>query len=201
VYIRPTSGSGTPQRLAPSEDSQFPSGWTPDGKRLAFTASSIATGYDIQVSDIASGETQSFLSSTFNEYGAVFSPDGKWASYVSDETGREEVYLRSYPDGGSQLQISSGGGTNPLWSRDGRQLYYRRGSDLMVRDVVSGAVKPSSARVLGAGILAPGRVTPVASFDIHPQGGVVVASDDRRALPTALRVVTGWLTEVNARLR
>jgi hypothetical protein len=162
--------------------------------------SSITSRCDICIADVTKGTTRSFLSSTFNEYGAVFSPDGKWVAYVSDETGREEVYLRSYPGAASQLQVSAGGGTNPLWAPRGGQLYYRRGTDLLAVDVSRGLVVPSSERMAIAGVLAPGSVTPVPGFDIHPRGGVVVVNEDKRALPTRLRVVTGWLREVGERI-
>ena len=193
-------GSSAPRRIAPGDDIQFPSGWTPDGANLAYTVSSIATGYDIWISNVMKGTSRSFLASTFNEYGAVFAPDGKWVAYVSDETGREEVYLRSYPEGTLQLQVSTGGGTNPLWAPGGGQLYYRRGTDLLAVDVVAGQVLPASARVSIAGILSPGSLTPVPDFDVQPRGGVVLASEDKRTLPTRLRVITGWLREVGERL-
>ena len=61
----------------------------------------------------------------------MLSPDGRWLAFVSDRSGRNEVYARAYPDGASDFQISAGGGTEPVWDPDGRRLYYRRGGTLL----------------------------------------------------------------------
>jgi len=201
VYVRAADGSGVARRIAPSDDIQFASGWTRDGQSLAFTASSIASGFDVWIADAGGGRPSAFLSSPFNEYGAVFSPDGRWVAYVSDETGREEVYLRSYPDGGNQVQVSSGGGTNPLWGPGAGRLHYRRGGDLLAVTVADGRIVPSSEQLVAAGIVGPGTVTPVPGFDLHPRGGVLLVQEDRAALPTRLRLITGWLKELQEKVR
>lgn len=76
-------------------------------------------------------EPRPFLESSFNERAPAFSPDGKWLAYISDESGRDEVYVRPYPDRSVRYLISSGGGTEPVWSRDGRELFYRQQDALM----------------------------------------------------------------------
>lgn|GEM_PF-6379521 len=70
----------------------------------------------------------------------MFSPDGRWLAYVSDETGRNEVYLQAYPDPGPRMPVSVSGGMEPSWSQDGRELFYRDGPRMLVVDIET---KPS----------------------------------------------------------
>ena len=79
-----------------------------------------------------------FLVTPFNERSPMFSPDGRWLAYVSDESGRDEVYVRSYPETGKKVPISAEGGTDPVWSKNGRELFYRSGDSLMAAPVKTG---------------------------------------------------------------
>jgi eukaryotic-like serine/threonine-protein kinase len=72
---------------------------------------------------------QLFLQTAFNESGAQFSPDGRWIAYASDESGRSEVYVRSFPDTNRKWQVSATGGDEPMWSRDSRELFYRESAN------------------------------------------------------------------------
>jgi len=65
-----------------------------------------------------------FLSTPFNEQGGVFSPDGRWVAYQSNESGRDEIYVRPFPGPGGQWQVSTAGGSDPRWRPDGKELYY-----------------------------------------------------------------------------
>jgi eukaryotic-like serine/threonine-protein kinase len=73
----------------------------------------------------------------FNAGGARFSPDGHWVAYVSDESGNNEVYVRPYPNG-TRVQISAAGGTQPVWSSNGRELFFRSGDQLMAVNITPG---------------------------------------------------------------
>lgn len=75
------------------------------------------------------------MATPFNEDQAEFSPDGRFIAYVSDETGRSEVFVRTFPDSGAKWSVSSGEGTEPRWAPDGKSLYYRSPTDMMVVDV------------------------------------------------------------------
>ena len=74
--------------------------------------------------DLEAGTDRPVLSATFHEFGARLSPDGRWLAYGADESGRPEVFVRSFPEAGFRRQISSGGGTQPRWRGDGRELFY-----------------------------------------------------------------------------
>jgi Tol biopolymer transport system component len=123
--------------LVESKDILLAYSFSPDGKRLAFAQQSVDTGFDLwtlplDVSDPDHpklGKPELFLRTPFNELWPAFSPDGRWIAYVSDESGRYEVYVRPFPgeapSGSGKWQISTGGGGHPIWSRDGRELFYQ----------------------------------------------------------------------------
>jgi dipeptidyl aminopeptidase/acylaminoacyl peptidase len=106
--------------------------WVPDGKTMVFSATIPHNGYDLFVMRVGADHTPKPLMQTpFNERGPAVSPDGQWLAYVSDETGRNEVYLQAYPSLGRKTRVSTDGGTSPHWSRNGRELFYRNGDAMM----------------------------------------------------------------------
>jgi serine/threonine-protein kinase len=120
-----TEGGGrTMELLSKSEYEQRASSWTPDGKHLAFVDYGRDTGMDIRVLRMADRQVLPFAATKANEAFPEFSPDGRWLVYASNESGRYEVYVRSFPDGKRTLPISSEGGISPMWSPDGRELFY-----------------------------------------------------------------------------
>jgi hypothetical protein len=98
LYWMSADGSGSPERLAPGEGYQWPGSWSPDGQVLAFSRTDPATGSDIWMLKL-NGELkpQPFLQTPANESGALFSPDGSWLAYESDETGQWEIYVKPFP--------------------------------------------------------------------------------------------------------
>jgi serine/threonine-protein kinase len=132
--IHAGSADGTLERsplLAGPGDRAFPS-CSRDCRRIAYTVADPANGPDIWVYEAgADPETQPFLATEFDEDQPALSPDGRWIAYASDESGRFEVYVREYPGGANKLQVSSGGGLNPLWSRGGRELFFENDKHLM----------------------------------------------------------------------
>ena len=101
-----------------------------------------------------------FLSTQFFEGQGVFSPDGKWVAYQSNESGRNEIYVRPFPGPGGQWQISTGGGTSPRWRADGKELYYVAPDNKLM----------AAAAAVQGGTFVPG--TPAALFQIHPARGI-----------------------------
>ncbi len=110
--------------------------WSPDGRYLFLEVQNNATRADIYYIDL-NGDRKStpLLHSPANETGAVLSPNGKWLAYRSDESGKDEVYVTAFPGPGGKWQISSGGGSSPSWSADGKQLYYASGDKLMLAPI------------------------------------------------------------------
>jgi hypothetical protein len=110
----------------------MPTSWSPDGQTLAFHQAT--GGHDIWMLPL-NGEATSFLATSFSELSAVFSPDGRWLAYVSEESGRSEVYVQAYPGPGGKWSISIEGGDEPMWSPNGTELFYRQGNKMMAVSV------------------------------------------------------------------
>ena len=136
-------GAGEPLQLLESRNPIFPNSFSPDAKRLAYAETTAQTRTDIltlplDMSDSEHpkpGKPESFLSTPAAESFGIFSPDGRWIAYASDESGQPEVYVRPFPGPGGKWQISTGGGLVSVWSRDGHELFYVSLDDrIMVAD-------------------------------------------------------------------
>jgi serine/threonine protein kinase len=140
IHIVDVSGAGQPRPLVATELSEAPTDWSTDGRWMAFEASAVwPSQRDIWLYSFENGESRRFLATPFDEYHGQFSPDGRWLAYVSDESGREEVYIRSLPEGSSRWQVSVDGGYGPRWRADGKELFYAsRDGNLMSVEVAGG---------------------------------------------------------------
>ena len=129
----PADGSGEAEPMFKDDHRGGVSSFSPKGELVAFNRRAPDTGLDLWVRPLHGSQTpQPFLRTRFTEVGAKFSPDGRWISYVSDESGQYEVYVRSYPSAGEKWQISTQGGEEGTWSRDGHEIFYRNGQKWMV---------------------------------------------------------------------
>ncbi len=139
-------GSGTTELLvseAQLEGNKVAGSWSPDGRLLT-----IQHGANVVVRD-ADGVFHPTLTTVANEREARFSPNGRWFSYRSNETGRWEVYVQSYPPGNGKWQISTDGGGQGMWAPNGRELFFLNGNRMMAADVELGsAFKAGTPRVL-----------------------------------------------------
>jgi len=132
LYWQHADGSGDAQRLTESKNFQQPASWHPSGRFLAFEEQHPQTDNDLMILPMAGDEASGwkpgtptvFLNSPFTEREPMFSPDGRWIAYASNESGRFEVYVRPHPGPGGKWQISAGGGVYPTWSRTTRELFY-----------------------------------------------------------------------------
>ncbi len=220
LYTKAADGAGTPQPLIetapPSLEQgwvdplagvlpgsvplltgahvQSPSSWSPGGP-LAFVEHKPNGERDIWV--LSPGETAvPFLITPFDESAPEFSPDGRFLAYVSDESGVPEVYVQPYPGPGGKWLASTGGGTDPVWSSDSRELLYRRGDSVM-----SAAVRlaPSFQAAPPREIFNMHDETPgdARNYDISPDGRrFVMVQGSRVATPDAVHIVLNWLDEL-----
>ena len=127
VYQRPSNAGGPDEPLLKlnAPPIMFPSDWSSDGRFLTYYRTDPKTGLDIWVLPL-DGDRKPFpvLHAEFNESQPQFSPDGRWVAYVSDETGTPQIYVQSFPMLTGKWQISTDGGTQPRWRRDGKELFY-----------------------------------------------------------------------------
>ncbi len=166
-----------PLPLNPSEGWQRPTSWSPDGTELAFLDGTRETGHDIWILSVdGSSSPEPFLNRPFDQMYPAFSPNGKWIAYVSNESGRLEVYVQSYPEKGKRETISTEGGSWPAWSRSGKELFYRsantsQGSKKMLAvdiRVDGGELKAGKPAVLFEGRYA--FANPVRTYDVSTDG-------------------------------
>ncbi|HUO84447.1 MAG TPA: protein kinase [Thermoanaerobaculia bacterium] len=120
VFEIETTGSAT-RRPVPHAVNMFPADWSDNGRFMAFISFSDS---DIFIRSNGDPTIRHWLQTSFTEVGAQFSPDARWLAYASDESGRFEVYVQSFPEPGTRIVISKGGGSGPMWRGDGRELYY-----------------------------------------------------------------------------
>jgi Tol biopolymer transport system component len=125
IYWAPADGSGKEELLV-AGSSIFPDSWTPDGKTLLYESTAPARIWMVSVSALAGDSKPRMLSepSPSNEAQAQVSPDGRWMAYVSDESGKSQVYARPFPGPGSKVPISIEAGDTPRWSASGREIFY-----------------------------------------------------------------------------
>jgi len=180
LYVQPVDG-GPARRLSARLDGQYPTDWLADGSGILFMNLDGAGGSDVLVQPLDGGDAKPYLTTSAVETGARVSPDGRWAVYQSDETGRDEIYVQSFPSPGRKAVVSAGGGVNPVWGRDG-QLYYWKVDQLMVARVdlprAGGSPVVASRTVL---FRAPYVENIIAAYDVSPDGKqfAVVASEPR----------------------
>jgi Tol biopolymer transport system component len=186
-----------PSRIAalpPSPNERMPESWSRDGEHLAFTEIHPQTGRDIFILSVKSGAIRPFANSNFTEQDARFSPDGRWLAYSADESGRGEVYMAPVDAEGGRMQISVNGGHSPLWSPDGRELFYVEGAALMTVAIDLRPAKPDVSRPRK---LLEGRYVweRNGNFDITPDGKrfVFVRRTEDSDPPATLRVLLNWL--------
>ncbi|MCH8267337.1 MAG: serine/threonine-protein kinase [Acidobacteria bacterium] len=216
LFWKSADGSGTAERLATSERTQTPSSWSPDGRLLAFydrifTGGTSTTEGDIWVlplegdpstSSGRAGKPQPFLQTQFYEAAPMFSPDGRRLAYVSNESGKNEVYVQPFPGPGGKRQISTDGGAEPVWARNGRELFYRNGSQMMAVEI---ATEPTFSaglpRLLFEGNFQPSAAS-LANYDVTPDGQrfVMIQEGAPDSPPPQINVVLNWFEELKRRV-
>jgi dipeptidyl aminopeptidase/acylaminoacyl peptidase len=190
-------GSEGPELLLEREYRQYPQSWSPDGRILAFRETHPETGADIWVLSLDGDRApQLVLGTRFNEDSPRFSPDGRWLAYTSDASGRDEVYAQPFPGPGREWRLSTDGGRAPVWSFDGRELFYRNGKQIMAvaveTDPTFGHQPP---RLL---FEYPNLVEDAwaLTFDVSPDGENFVLVGDERVKRTELHIVLNWVEEL-----
>ena len=207
VLCQSADGSGPVQTLIKLPEAGALRSFSPDGTHLLWNGGSL-TASDIFMTTIGSRvETRPLIQTRFGENGAVISPDGKWVAYQSNETGRAEVYVRPFPDvDKSRWQISTAGGVEPRWSKDGRELFYIFGGGPVPRLLWSAAIHPG----VNFSADSPKLLTKLTSefsvaYDVAPDGRFLFHTPAPSNAPPLQRlsqivVVEHWFDELRARV-
>ena len=142
AWVAPADGSGQPRRLTSVGGQVHVDSWSPDGKLLTFHrhADNGPVSAFVLPMDVENPQPQSFLQDEINPEGADFSPDGRYVTYLSIETGRREIYVRPYPGPQGRVPVSVGGGREPMWAANGDLFYRGLNGDRMF--AVSAATTP-----------------------------------------------------------
>jgi len=214
LYRKPADGSGDAVQLTHDDLQIYVSDWSSDGRyvlalRIGQSDEELGwqNGADIGYIDLeGDGDFQPFLATPFQESEASFSPDGRWVGYQSNESGRNEVYVRPFPPAGGRWQLSDEGGAYARWARDGSELYYRTDEGIMGVSVQAfgdsfDASRPrliASGNLIGGlgGVSAGGST--FADYDVGPDGRFVVFPSAGEEAPNIqlARVVVNWFPEL-----
>jgi serine/threonine-protein kinase len=210
LWWRPADGSGTPERLTNSTRTQALPSISPDGKFVAFVQSNAETGADIHVLSLDADpstppgtprQPRPFLNTQFVEIAPVFSPNGKWIAYMSNESGGMQVYVQPFPGPGGKWQISTNGGGYPVWSRDSQTLYYvSRGERLMSVDITTQpSFRAGTPKVVAEGLDLVERTS--RNYDVAPDGRILFAPslEQPKEPRNLLHVVENFFTEIRNR--
>jgi serine/threonine-protein kinase len=186
-----------------------PSSWTPDGKELAFVRGT-GVNADIYVVPVDEpSKVRPFVQTRFNERQPEFSTDGRWLAYVSDESGPTQVYVQPYPGPGKRVQVSTQGGVEPAWSKDGKELFFRNANRMfMVRFKTDGPeFLPEEPVSLWETQF--GTAGPVRGYDVAADGRFLVRQEipnqaeerNKKVFPSTLRIVLNWTEELDRLFR
>ncbi len=163
-----SDGSGAPESLLVAPGSRYPASISPEGIVVFYENGSQNSGIRAMRLDSAPAARMIILEA-FEESAPTLSPDGRWLAYQSSEPGRAEVYVRPFPGPGPRVPVSLNGGTEPCWSRDGRELFYREGDVMMVASVrTQPAFEVTERRRLFSGAFLPGGS--LREYDVTPDG-------------------------------
>jgi eukaryotic-like serine/threonine-protein kinase len=207
TLFRVDSASGEePEMLSRDGEVQFPSSWSPDGTTLAYAEIKVVDAEtDLDVWLLSGGgpwTRRRLIATPFKDDQPMFSPDGRALAWVSNDTGREQIYVRSYPGTGRTL-VSTDGGTEPIWSPNGTELFYRKGRGVFSVPVSTGAgVTVGRPLLLFQGDFAMGSQgrPDIPGYDVTPDGRfIMVTSTADAESPSRLDVVINWVEDLKRR--
>lgn len=199
LYWKAADGSGKVEPLLVKEQDVLASSWTPDGKTLAFYCHGLDSLHDIWVFPL-DGEPSALIHDPFDKRLPKISPDGRWLAYVSNESGRDEIYVQPFPELGKRWLISNAGGNEPVWSKNGQELFYRNGRRMMSVSIQTAPeFQPGTPQVLFEEEYEVD-IYSDQSYDVTPDGQrfVMIQSQEQ---DIQIHVVLNWLEEVKRKMQ
>ena len=205
LFIRPVHSDGSEELALQSDERKFVSDWSDDGGYIVFVSWSEATKQDLwALPTFGDRRPWPYLRTDANEVQAQISPDGRWIAYATDESGTLEVYVDSFPKAGSRMAISNGGGGQPQWRRDGRELFYLSPDGaLMSLDVQPGSrLRVSPSKPLFRFNLAGGLMDDLNVYvSSHDGQRFLVSALDRSDKGESMTVVANWTSSLRSGTR
>jgi Tol biopolymer transport system component len=202
LFEKSASGAGEEQPLLMTSQSKSPLDWSRDGRVLLYAVQDDKTGSDLWALPLT-GERKPFVvvQTNFDEMQGQFSPDGRWLAYTSNESGQFEVYVRPFPDAGGKWQVSTGGGAQPRWGRNGQEiLYVAPDARLMAAPirVAQSAIDAGTPVALFPTRLATGpNILPVgynssAQYTVAPDGRFLMNVTAEETVTSPITIVLNW---------
>ena len=202
IWWRPLESGGAAEPLLEAEQFLSPESTSADGRFLAFIQRDDDTGNDIWILPLT-GERKPFpfVKSPYSETSASFSPDGRWISYTSNESGRIEIYVQPFPGPGAKVQVSTGGGGLSTWASGGREIIYRQQYKIMAASVIT----QPTLRISKPQMLFEYKYPFVGgsnyAYDVTPDGQrFVMLKSDIESPPTRIEVILNWTEELKRRV-
>jgi serine/threonine protein kinase/Tol biopolymer transport system component len=205
LFEKPVNGVAEEQPLLLTSQAKAPLDWSRDGRFLLYSLQDAKTGTDLWVLPMT-GERKPFavLQENFDQIEGQFSPDGRWLAYASNESGRDEIYIRTFPETGGKWQISVAGGLQPRWRRDGLELFYVAPDNRLMAVPIriapdTHALEPGAPVALFSTRLATGAFIVTSGFQARAQ--YAVAADGRflmnvsadEGVTSPITIVQNWM--------
>jgi eukaryotic-like serine/threonine-protein kinase len=182
---------GRSERLVANENQQFSGSFAPDGA-VVFTEQRSATGRDILLLPAGGRASRDLLASPADETSPKLSPDGQWLAYVSNEGGRNDVYVTPLSNPTKARRVSVEGGSEPAWASSARELFYRQGTTMMAMTIDAAGQFQSPARRLFDAEFVRGTLD-AANYDVMPDGRFVMVQRASQSSDLTLHVLLNWV--------
>jgi Tol biopolymer transport system component len=199
IFTKAADGAGAEELAATSNLNWHVGSYTPDARALVVYALG-ANGEDIFTLPLdPKASPTPFLQTPASEKAPTLSPDGRWIAYCSDESGRDEIYVQPYPGPGGKVQVSTDSGAEPVWARNGREIFYRKAEKMMAVDVsTQPSFSASTPRMLFEGRFTRGH-RGHANYDVSPDGNHFLMIQGQESGSIPIHVVLDWSAELSRR--
>jgi Tol biopolymer transport system component len=193
IFVKAVGGASNEEPLVETKALAFPTDWTSDGRHVVYFVNDSTNTGNVWVAPLDGGEPFEVVGTKYGEYGAVVSGDGNWIAYISDESGRFEVYVTSFPKPSRKWQVSSGGGFQPTWNPKGRGIYYFGADNTFYfveteHDADMFAIGKTEKKFESNAEI---------SYDVAPDGvRLLILEDADEGSISPLTLVTGWTQDL-----
>lgn len=195
LYVKDASGAQEEKVIAQDGPDKFPNDWSRDGKYVLYER-----GQDLWFLTLPEFKSSQFLKATASLKGARFSPDGKWVAYASNESGRWEIYVTSFPEAHGKWQVSNGGGDQPKWRSDGKELFYLAPDGKIMATLVSTGANFDAGAPTALFQANPREMVATseqASYDVSADGQKFLVNTQLKTGTMPMSVVLNWTSKLN----